>query len=250
MGCNSDERHPPPHRRLTFPSVNGRLSRDGRLRPPYPLMREQLHSTTVSGRCLVDLPDGDGPFPLLVGFHGYGQTAVDEMALLNRIPGAVGWIRCSIEALHPFMNSKGEPGACWMTRRDRDLRIAENVAYVDAVIARAMAELPAGGRLVLHGFSQGAAMACRAAVLGRHQVSGVMLLGGDIPPELDGLERMMRVQYARGDRDPVLSEEAMIRDVARLSDAGVPLDVATFTGGHAATAGYFDAAGGFLAGTG
>lgn len=248
MGRDPDERHPAPHRRLTaIPSQRPLLHGAAIFLSG---MQERTILVEVAGRYLVDVPEGGGRFPLLAGFHGYGQRAADELVLLNRIPGAEGWIRCSIEALHPFMNAKGEPGASWMTRCDRDLRIAENVAYVDAVIGRVMAELPTDGRLVLHGFSQGAAMACRAAVLGRHPVSGVMLLGGGVPPELDGLERMLRVQHARGDRDPFLSEEALTSDAARLCNAGMQPDVVVFAGGHRATVGYFDAAAGFLAGTG
>ena len=210
-------------------------------------MSEHHLETSVSGRYLVEVPDGDGPFPLLAGFHGYGQTAEEELALLHQISGSDRFARCSIEALHPFINSKGQPGASWMTRRDRELRIAENVRYVDAVIGRVMAELPVDGRLVLHGFSQGAGMACRAAVLGRHAVSAVMLLGGDIPPELNDLARMCTVHLGRGERDRLYRQERFDSDVDRLQEAGIEPVVSLYAGGHAPTDEYFEAAGRFLA---
>lgn len=210
-------------------------------------MSEHHLKTSVSGRYLVEVPDGDGPFPLLAGFHGYGQTAEDELALLRKIPGSDGWIRLSIEALHPFINPKGQLGASWMTRRDRELRIAENVRYVDAVIERVMNEIAFDGRLVLHGFSQGAGMACRAAVLGRHKVSAVMLLGGDIPPELDDLKRMRAVHLARGERDRFYRQKQFGSDVTRLREAGIEPVVSLHDGGHTPTDEYFEAAGQFLA---
>ncbi|NTU91873.1 MAG: phospholipase [Chlorobiaceae bacterium] len=212
-------------------------------------MQEQYLEIRVSGRYLVDVPKGDGPWPLLAGFHGYGQTAEDELALLNRIPGAEGWVRCAIEALHPFINAKGEPGASWMTRRDRERRIAENVAYVDAVLDRIGREYPVG-TLVLHGFSQGAGMACRAAVLGCHRVSGVMLLGGDVPPDLEWLDPMRKVHLARGDRDRLYTQERFEADRQKLSNAGVDGGTFIYRGGHLPTADYFAAAGGFLSALG
>ncbi|NTW54689.1 MAG: phospholipase [Chlorobaculum sp.] len=209
-------------------------------------MQEHHLETTVSGRYLVEALEGDGPFPLLAGFHGYGQTADDELELLRQIPGSERWIRLSIEALHPFMNARGQPGASWMIRRDRELRITENVLYVDAVIAKVMAELPVDGRLVMHGFSQGACMASRASLQGRHPVAGVMLLGGDIPPEYSDLARMRAVHLARGDNDHFYRQKHFENDLRRLRENGIEPSLTLFLGGHAATADYFDAAGRFL----
>ena len=209
-------------------------------------MKEHRVSITVSGRYLVDLPGGAGPFPLLAGFHSYGQTAEDGMVLLRSIPGSEGWIRCAVEALHPFMNAKGEPGSSWMTRRDRDLRIAENVAYVDAVIAEVRAAYPASNKSVLHGFSQGAGMACRAAVLGCHRVSAVMLVGGEVPPELEWLDPMRKVHLARGDRDRLYVQERFECDRDRLSGSGLPVRALLFRGGHVPNEAYHAEAGRFL----
>ncbi|MGC8774040.1 MAG: alpha/beta hydrolase [Chlorobaculum sp.] len=211
-------------------------------------MQEHHLETTVSGRYLVESPDGVGPFPLLAGFHGYGQTAEDELELLRNIPGSGGWIRLSIEALHPVINAKGQPGASWMTRRDRERRIAENVRYVDAVIGKVREKLPHDGRLVMHGFSQGAGMASRAALLGRHAVNAVMLLGGDIPPELDDLGRMGNVHLGRGDHDHLSPQKLFDSDVIRLRDAGIDPAIMLFRGGHGPTGGYFEDAGRFLGG--
>ncbi|ACF12351.1 phospholipase/Carboxylesterase [Chlorobaculum parvum NCIB 8327] len=209
-------------------------------------MSEHHLETTISGRYLVEVPDGDGPFPLLAGFHGYGQTAEDELELLRKIPCSEPFVLCAIEAQHSFINSKGQPGASWMTRRDRELRIAENVRYVDAVIGRVMAELPVDGRLVLHGFSQGAGMACRAAVLGRHAVSAVMLLGGDIPPELNDLAKLHAVQIGCGSNDHFYRKQQLDSDVTRLREAGIDPTVCEYAGGHVPTDDYFKAAGRFL----
>ena len=53
-----------------------------------------------------------------------------------------------------------------MTRQDRDDMIADNIEYVDRVVAAAA---PPGVPLVTAGFSQGVAMAFRAGVRGRRR---------------------------------------------------------------------------------
>ncbi|HHE32166.1 MAG TPA: phospholipase [Chlorobaculum parvum] len=209
-------------------------------------MSEHHLETSVSGRYLVEAPDGESLFPLLVGFHGYGQTAEDELELLREISRSEPFVLCSIEALHPFINPKGQPGASWMTRRDRKLRIAENVCYVDAVIGILINKLAFDGRLVLHGFSQGVGMACRTAVLGRHAVSAVMFLGGDIPPELTDLALMRAVHLGRGDCDSLYPQKRFEADVVRLREGGIKPRVSLYDGGHYPNGEYFEDAERFL----
>ncbi|NTW81951.1 MAG: phospholipase [Chlorobiaceae bacterium] len=206
-------------------------------------MEEFSIQTIVNGRYLIRKPLQTGSELLIAGFHGYGQTAEDELALLASIPGSETCTLCSIEALHPFYTPKGDPGACWMTSRQRETRIEENVRYVEAVIERV---LHPGIKLVFHGFSQGTGMACRAALSGKHRASGVMLLGGDIPPELALTDRRLNVHIARGNRDPIYKQENFRSDCTRLDEAGISHISCSFTGGHEAAAEYSESAGEFL----
>lgn len=206
-------------------------------------MEEHSVQTTVSGRYLLRAPLARPQALLIAGFHGYGQSAEDELELLASIPGSERCTLCSIEALHPFYTPKGKPGACWMTSHRREARIGENIHYVDAVIGKV---LNPSSSLVFHGFSQGAGMAARAALLGSHPVSGLMLLGGDIPAELVVTERMVNVHIARGNRDPIYKAENFGKDCSRLKEAGVAHVCCTFAGGHEAAAEYLESAGRFL----
>jgi len=202
--------------------------------------------TAVSGRYLVQEPAGEGPFRLLAGFHGYGQVAEDELVLLDRMTGSRDWLCCAVEALHPFYSRNGDVGACWMTDRDRERMIEENVRYIDAAITALQGSYPLDGTLVYHGFSQGTAMASRAALLGSHEPSAVMLVAGDIPPELSRLERMSRVHIAKGRSDRIYTEKLFERDSSRLAQSGVPTVLCSFPGGHEADEAYLVAAGKFL----
>ena len=79
--------------------------------------------TTVHGRYIIQNLKIKVPCPLLIGFHGYGETAEKQMKMMQKIPGINSWLCCSIQALHLFYNSKGDIGASWMTSQDRESRI-------------------------------------------------------------------------------------------------------------------------------
>ena len=148
------------------------------------LRRSVRVPTTVHGHCEVEGPDEDaGPRPLLVGFHGYAETAERHLEALSGIPGIAGWRRCAVQALHPFYRGKtGEVVASWMTRFNRELAIEDNVRYVAEVVTRVRNDFPTREPLVYVGFSQGTAMAYRAAAGAGHRSQALLALGGDVPP--------------------------------------------------------------------
>lgn len=202
--------------------------------------------TTINGRYILQIPSGKTPIPLLIGFHGYGETAEKQLEMMNQIPGINSWFCGSIQALHPFYNAKGELGASWMTSQDRELRIKENVHYVNSVISKIKETYPANDILVYHGFSQGTAMACRAAILGDHEPAGVILLGGDIPPELNSLDKMRKILIARGKKDRFYNQEKWRADIDRINQLNLDYKLCEFDGGHHGNDEYFKTAGEFL----
>jgi predicted esterase len=208
--------------------------------------------TTVHGHCEVEGPDaGDGPRPLIVGFHGYGEMAAVHLEALRSVPGIDGWRRCAVQALHPFYRVKtGEVVASWMTRFNRELAIADNVRYVAEAVKRVKAEFPTKGPLVYIGFSQGTAMAYRAAARAGHPVQGLVALGGDLPPELaqEDLTGFPRVLIGRGTTDPWYSEKKLAADEALLEEKGVAVEVCRFDGGHEWSEAFYNVLGTFLAG--
>jgi predicted esterase len=212
-------------------------------------MREEHHiATLVHGRFLVEAPVDPIGAPLLVGFHGYGETAEKHMEELRKIPGAAQWVLCAVQALHPFYNRTGEVIASWMTRLDRDLAIADNVRYAASVVDELRRELPLAGGLVFLGFSQGAAMAYRAAAASGHPCRGVVVLGGDVPPELESrdLAAFPPVLLGRGSSEEWYDAAKMEHDVELLRRKGVDIRPVVFTGGHEWTNEFRAAAGEFL----
>ena len=154
-----------------------------------------IHSvpTMTHGRVLVVEARAAAARGLMVGFHGYGENAGIQMERLQAIPGAAAWTLVSVQALHRFYDRRAQQViACWMTHEDREDAIADNLAYVTAALEGVPYD--PSRPVVFAGFSQGVAMAYRAACRGPRRAAGIITVGGDVPPELlqeklDNIER-------------------------------------------------------------
>jgi predicted esterase len=216
------------------------------------MTEERTIAVASHGRYLVALP-GDAAAaagaPLLVGFHGYAEAADVHLDRLRSIPGASRWLIVSIQGLHSFYRGRSsDVVASWMTRQNRDLMINDNLQYVSAVIDEVRRVWQPAAPTVLAGFSQGVAMAFRAAAVGRHEASGVIALGGDVPPELAtaSLTRIPEALIGRGEQDDWYTPQKFADDEARLRAAGSNVVVTTFDGGHEWTADFNRVAAAFL----
>jgi predicted esterase len=211
-------------------------------------MIARVIAVPTHGRYLVEVPGGQasgpatrssGPWPMLVGFHGYGEAADVQLERLRGIPEAHQWLLLSIQGLHRFYRGRStDVIAGWMTRQDREIAIEDNVRYVAAVLDEARRDWKAGA-VVFAGFSQGVSMAFRAAVhIGREApdiaVRAVVALGGDVPPELDpgALAMIPAALIGRGAADAWYSPEMFASDGQRLRDSGVRVEAVTLSGGH------------------
>ena len=188
---------------------------------------------TTHGRFLVR-PPADGPGRVaVVGFHGYMQGATELLDELERLPGSAAWLLVSVQGLHRFYDRGLQTVvASWMTKQDRELAIADNVAYVDAVVDAVRAAHPFE-RLVFLGFSQGASMASRAAAHAGERCHALVMLGGDIAPEVrNGDARLPRTVIGRGTRDTFYSDEHFAKDRETLEERGALAAAIEFNGGH------------------
>jgi dienelactone hydrolase len=193
-------------------------------------MRTLSIETPTHGRVLVR--EVANPTVVIAGFHGYMENAEIQMARLKELAGDQPWTLISIQGLHRFYRGRSdEVIASWMTRQDRDDMIADNIEYASrAIEAAAPADVP----LITTGFSQGVAMAFRAAVRGRRAAAGVAAIGGDVPPELlaDRSAALPAALLARGGRDDWYTAAKMDADVNALADRGVQPQTLVYPGAH------------------
>ena len=190
----------------------------------------------VHGRFLVDAAAPGAP--LLVGFHGYAERAEPMLDVLRAVRGERQWTLVSVQALHPFYTRAGEVVANWMTREDRELAIADNIAYVARVVEAVRAAHPCGDTVVYAGFSQGVAMAYRAAAFGHEHAaippaSGGIMLAGDVPPDvIPAAARLPPLLIGRGLADTWYTEAKAAADLEVLRPAPRAPRVHVFDAGH------------------
>jgi predicted esterase len=200
------------------------------------MVETRLVETSIHGRYLLR----SGPAErVLIGFHGYAENAETHMVALEQIPGAGDWTLVAVQALHPFYRRSSQAVvASWMTRVDREHAIADNVAYVRRVVE----EFPAALTVVFAGFSQGAAMAWRAAAAIRS--AGLLVLGGHVPRDVYHPADLPPALIGRGARDDWYTEEMLKKDLKFLEGADVTTCIVD--GGHEWTDEFRRAAGEFL----
>lgn len=210
---------------------------------------ERTIQVSTHGRYLI-VPARGPSAPLLVGFHGYAESADVQMTRLRAIGGCEAWTTIAIQGLHRFYERRTDTViASWMTRQDRELAIADNAAYVSKVVSEEWSGAQAARGVVYAGFSQGVAMAFRAAICSPRPVLGVIAAGGDVPPEIDrsALERIGHALLCHGTQDNWYTDAKFAQDSIRLREASVSLTALDFVGGHEWSAAVVDAAGAFLA---
>jgi predicted esterase len=195
-------------------------------------------SATVHGRYIARRGPAEH---LLIGFHGYGESAEVQNDELQQIPGIERWTTVAVQALHPFyMHRTGGIVASWMTSQDRELAIEDNVAYVRSVVD----QFPQPRQLVFLGFSQGVAMAYRAAA--RSAATGLIALGGDMPPEVASSHPTLPpVLIGCGTREEWYTDAKLQSDL-RILKPLTSVEACVFEGGHEWTAEFREAAGRFL----
>lgn len=192
-------------------------------------------------------PNGErGPWPTLIGFHGYAEDADTHFKAISAIPGVESWLLVAVQALHPFYTRQNRIVANWMTSQDRELAIGDNIDYVARVLAQLQAGYGLGAPIVFAGFSQGGAMAYRAAA--HFGAAGVLILAADVPPDVARMPDLVlpSVLIGRGTKDAWYTEEKHLADLETLRRLGAVVDNCVFDGGHEWTQAFCVAAGVFL----
>lgn len=128
-------------------------------------------------------------------------------------------------------------GATWMTREDREADIDDYVRYLDLLHAHVTAQLPGPSpRIVVLGFSQGVATACRWLARGKARADTLVLWAGPMPIEMDAQSSAplarLRILRVMGEADDMGSPEAMRAEDTRYAAMGITAEVVRFAGGH------------------
>ena len=187
-----------------------------------------------------------GTTDVWIVLHGYGHL-VAEFVAATKWPVAQGRAFVFPEALHRFYiedasrpqpHSTAPVGASWMTREARADDIADNHAYLNAVVNEIRTAAPRATITVL-GFSQGGATASRWAAeraAAGDPPSRLILWGSILPPELElapsAPMRLVPTTLVIGVRDIWATPERVKAERDRLASAQFHATVRFFEGGH------------------
>jgi predicted esterase len=191
---------------------------------------------------------GDGPVgEVWVALHGYGQQAGRFLAAFEAL-AAPGRLVVAPEALSRFYTDAAHRhvGASWMTREDREAEIGDYTGYLDGVFEDAGARYeadPQTVRLVVLGFSQGAATAARWLAFSPllaarpRRADRLVLWGSALPHDLGPEEARpwlsaSDLTLVAGDADEYATPERVATTEAALREAGVPYRLVRYAGGH------------------
>ena len=204
-------------------------------------------AVTRSARYFTMGPTHGFPRELWLVCHGYGQLAarflrqfavLDDGARLVVAPEALSRFYLDPIAVRRHQAAP-RVGATWMTREARGSEISDHVAYLERLVDQLRHRLAgAAPRLVVVGFSQGTATACRWLAASRHRADHLVLWGGTIPPEIDLGEWAAHLDGASltlltGEQDDMVPSAVIAADAERLAAAGIAHDLVRYAGGHA-----------------
>lgn len=185
-----------------------------------------------------------GPFPrpaseLWYALHGYAQNAQSLLEWFAPLDDGSRTIAAP-EGLSRFYTDhrRRQVAASWMTSEDRLAEIADYVRYLDQLHTHVRDRIGEDeSRMVVLGFSQGAATAARWVGLGRARPHRLILWGGLLPPDLDldvawAKLADSRLTFVVGDKDRWVREADVEATENRLLEHEIPYEVIRYRGKH------------------
>lgn len=171
--------------------------------------------------------------------HGYSQLAEDFIKIFEPIKNE-NILVIAPEALNKFYvkGFSGKVGSAWMTKEDRENEIKDYVNYLDSVYEDVISfGLLTKAKIIVLGFSQGTAAACRWISKGKSKADRLILWGGGVPPDVDlelskELFNSIQLTIVVGEKDEFISAEQVEKEEQRLKKNNIKYSLILFEGKH------------------
>ncbi len=177
----------------------------------------------------------NNPSTIWIILHGYGQLSehfikkfhsLDKNSNLLIVPEAL--------SKYYINGNNGRVGATWMTKHEREVDIEDNHNYLDAVYNKYVPN-HFKGKVVLLGFSQGAATAARWLSTTNRNFHHLILWASVFPPDLklnSFKQKNVTTTLLIGNRDEYLSENDMKTHCQWAKENSFDIELLTFEGNH------------------
>lgn len=188
-------------------------------------------------------PDGAGPFPAIIAFHGWGANAFDLLGLAPYVGGGRFLMLCPQGPLEVPLGGAAV-GYGWYAismggARPADAEVESSVAAAIAFVDEAVARYPIDARkLILLGFSQGGVMAYNLAMRQPRRFAALAGISTWFPPELvhnaadpEALQQLPTL-VQHGSSDPAIDVSRARQSVETLRSLKLPLTYREYDCGH------------------
>lgn len=184
-------------------------------------------------------PEGEGVTDLWIVLHGYGQLPRYFIRNFQFLEAEHRRI-VAPEGLHRFYlnGTSGRVGASWMTKEARLDDIEDQGAYLNQLLEEQRKKCPKLQKVVLFGFSQGVATACRWMDYRKgNAIDALLCWAGTFPPDIDytlSSEAFQNriFQVFLGDRDEYITPAQMEEMMVQLQSQNIHPQLQMFRGTH------------------
>jgi len=172
-----------------------------------------------------------------VACHGYGEIAGEFIGSMTAIVDEETFL-VAPEALSRFYwggNFDGKPVASWMTREDRLNEIEDYANYLSTVLDSMLAQASDQVKVILFGFSQGAATIMRWACSRQPKCSAAVIWSGIIPEDIEydpGYYKGVKLYCRYGNQDRFITEERTSQHEKLMAEKGLDFQIQSFEGKH------------------
>lgn len=167
--------------------------------------------------------------------HGYAQLAPEFLQLFASLEKP-GRLLVAPEGLHRFYRKggRGEVAASWMTSEDRQRDIEDYTAMLNAVAAEVLKPLDTEVRIIVLGFSQGAATVCRWLMHAHFRAAELVLWCGFFPPDMQPVQIPLHTKLTllTASNDRFITPAENEAKLTELRSAGVQFTHIPFAGEH------------------
>ncbi len=196
----------------------------------------------------VERQTGQAPTASVIWLHGLGADGHDFENLVPelRLPASPAWRFVFPHAPHrPVTINGGHVMRAWydiaMSESGFEQKIEhirESVGILQGLIESEMQRGMASERIVLAGFSQGAAIALHTGLRYSSRLAGILSLSAPVPylddllAEIHPANASVPVFMAHGTDDPMIPFELAQQAIGRMQSRGLSLEWRTYAMGH------------------